>query len=61
MLDGMAQGLDFSAEKVRLFCDNIRKVPAHHLDIHVRNIMKNDLGEFKLIDLDRVVLEDDND
>jgi hypothetical protein len=61
MLEGMAHGLDFSAENVRLFCDNIRKTPAHHLDIHVRNIMKNESGEFKLIDLDRVSLEDDNE
>ena len=57
MLQGMSRGLDFDAEKVTLFCDNIRSAPISHLDIHVRNIMKNGLGDFKLIDLDRIELE----
>lgn len=60
MLQGMGRGLDFDPEKVRLFCDNIRNAPISHLDIHVRNIMKNDSGDFKLIDLDRIELEKDN-
>lgn len=60
MLQGMSKGLDFSAEKVTLFCDNIRSAPISHLDIHVRNIMKNESGDFKLIDLDRIELEKQN-
>lgn len=60
MLQGMGRGLDFSAEKVILFCDNIRSAPVSHLDIHVRNIMKNESGDFKLIDLDRIELEKQN-
>ena len=57
MLKGMSRALDFDAEKVRLFCDNIEAAPLSHLDIHVRNIMKDSLGNFKLIDLDRIELE----
>ena len=60
MLEGMSRGLDFDAEKITLFCDNIKKAPVSHLDIHVRNIMKDGTGNFKLIDLDRVKLEKDN-
>lgn len=57
MLSGMGRGLDFDAEKVTLFCENIRSAPISHLDIHVRNIMKDETGMFKLIDLDRIELE----
>lgn len=60
MLEGMGRSLDFDAEKVTLFCDNIRGATISHLDIHVRNIMKDDMGDFKLIDLDRIELEKDN-
>jgi len=60
MLEGLARGLDFDAEKVTLFCDNIRAAPVSHLDIHVRNIMKNESGNFKLIDFDRIELENNN-
>lgn len=60
MLQGMSRGLDFDAEKVTLFCNNIRTAPVSHLDIHVRNIMKNESGDYKLIDLDRIELEKNN-
>jgi hypothetical protein len=60
MLEGMGRSLDFDAEKVILFCDNIKGASISHLDIHVRNIMKDDAGYFKLIDLDRIELEKDN-
>lgn len=60
MLDGLARGLDFDAEKIKLFCDNIRGAPILHLDIHLRNIMKDEAGTFKLIDLDRIELENGN-
>jgi hypothetical protein len=56
MLQGMSRGLDFDAEKVTIFCSNIGEARLTHLDIAVRNIMKNEAGEFKLIDLDRVSL-----
>lgn len=57
MLQGMSRGLDFDAEKVTLFCHNIKEALVSHLDIAVRNIMKNEANEFKLIDLDRISLE----
>jgi hypothetical protein len=60
MLEGMGRGLDFDAKKVTLFCDNIRGAAISHLDIHVRNIMKDGTNDFKLIDLDRIELEKDN-
>src|SRR5512135_1840403 len=60
MLQGMSRGLDFDAEKVILFCDKIKGAPISHLDIHVRNIMKDNTGNFKLIDLDRIELEKNN-
>jgi len=59
-LQGLGRGLDFDAEKVTLFCDNIRKSPVSHLDLHPRNIMKTKGGEFKLIDFDRSILENQN-
>lgn len=57
MLQGLSRGLDFDAEKVTLFCDNINKAAASHLDVHPRNIMKDEANNFKLIDLDRIELE----
>lgn len=57
MLQGMSRALDFDAEKVTLFCEKIKSAPISHLDIHVRNIMKDASGNYKLIDLDRIELE----
>lgn len=61
MLEGLARGLDFSQEKVIFFVENLRKSPVHHLDIHVRNIMKDSKGYFKLIDFDRSELNLENE
>lgn len=60
MLQGLGRGLDFDAEKITMFCDNIRNSPVSHQDIHPRNIMKDKVGSFKLIDFDRSNLENDN-
>jgi len=57
MLQGLGRGLDFDAEKIKLFCNNINEAVPHHLDIHIRNIMKDESNNFKLIDLDRIELE----
>jgi hypothetical protein len=57
MLNGMSLGLDFDAERVIFFYRNFRKSPVRHLDLHVRNIMKDGSGNFKLIDFDRTTLE----
>jgi thiamine kinase-like enzyme len=61
MLQGMGRGLDFDVEKVTFFYENIKSASVSHLDIHARNIMKNGSGDFKLIDLDRIKLENNND
>lgn len=53
MLSGLSHGLDFDVSKVIFFCDNFRKSPVTHLDIHPRNVMKDSAGNFKLIDFDR--------
>lgn len=53
MLLGMSRGLDFDAEKVTLFCENIGSSDIKHYDLHPRNIMKNYDGYFKAVDLDR--------
>lgn len=57
ILAGLSRGLDFDAERVTFFHDNLRKTPFQHQDIHVRNIMKDDNGNYKLIDFDRVSLD----
>lgn len=61
MLQGMSRGLDFDAEKVILFYNNLRTAHVLHQDIHTRNVMKNALGDFKLIDLDRTTIGDYDD
>jgi hypothetical protein len=60
MLKGLSKGLDFDAERVIFFYDNCRKTQVAHLDIHVRNIMKDAAGNFKLIDFDRAQLLEKN-
>jgi serine/threonine protein kinase len=60
MLQGMSRGLDFDAEKVILFCNNLRHAHVLHQDIHVRNIMKNANGDFKLVDFDRAKIGEHN-
>lgn len=58
ILTGLRRGLDFDVEKVILFHDNLKNAPLAHLDIHVRNIMKDANGYFKMIDFDRVQMGD---
>lgn len=56
ILDGLSKGLDFDRKRVTFFCDNLKNSPVKHLDIHPRNIMKDDHGNFKMIDFDRAQL-----
>jgi hypothetical protein len=56
MLDGMARALDFDKKKIIFFCEALKQTEINHNDIHVRNIMKDKLGNFKLIDFDRASL-----
>lgn len=59
-LDGLRKGLDFNIERVIFFDDILKKTPLAHLDIHVRNIMKDAHGNFKMIDFDRVQMGERN-
>ena len=54
VLAGLRLGLDFDEEKIILFNSNLRRSPLRHLDMHVRNIMKNKSGDYRLIDFDRM-------
>lgn len=53
ILAGLATGLDFDASKVMLFIDQLRKSKLIHGDLHPRNIMRRNSGDYALIDLDR--------
>lgn len=57
MLEGLSRGLDFDFEKVIFFCERLQKSPIEHLDLHPRNIMKDNVGNFKLIDFDRIKIK----
>ena len=56
ILQSLSMGLDFDFSRITLFVDCLRKSPLQHQDLHPRNIMKDELGNFKLIDLDRIHL-----
>jgi serine/threonine protein kinase len=56
MLRGLSSGLDFDEAKVIFFINNFKKTPIDHFDVHVRNIMKDSDGNFKMIDFDRAEL-----
>lgn len=56
ILRGLSRGLDFDEKRVTFLCENLKKTPVHHLDLHSRNIMKDAQGNFKLVDFDRCKL-----
>lgn len=53
-ISNLSQFLDFDKEKVINFINQIKKYKIQHSDVHPRNIMKDNLGNFKFIDLDRL-------
>ena len=53
ILNGLKIGLDFNCKKILDFYSEMLCCPIVHLDLHPRNIMKDNFGNFKLIDLDR--------
>lgn len=57
MLRGMSRGLDFDFDRVMMLCGDLRRLPILHLDIAARNIMKNAAGDYKLVDMDRALME----
>ena len=58
ILFNLRRGLDFSEEEVKLFHTNLQATKIRHCDIAPRNIMKNKLGKFKLIDFDRMEINE---
>lgn len=60
ILAGLQKGLDFDAKRVIFFCDMLQKTNVQHLDLHPRNIMKDDCGNYKVIDFDRLQMGDKN-
>ena len=54
MLENLHKGLDFNFHKVLHFYNELMNASIKHNDIHVRNIMKDNKGNFKLIDFDRM-------
>lgn len=57
MLQGMRRALDFDERQVIFFYQHLNDNNIIHHDIHVRNIMKDKEGNFKLIDFDRCDLK----
>ena len=49
----------FDKKKIIEFYKFLRNCPIHHNDIHDKNIMKDDCGNFKLVDFDRIGLKND--
>jgi len=56
ILRGLRTGLDFDEEKIIIFYRQVWNCPLKQTDVHARNIMKDNKGNFKFIDLDRVEL-----
>ncbi len=56
ILNGLNVGLDFDKQKVTLFLDNLKNTNIIQNDCHQRNILKNNNGDFKFVDLDRCYL-----
>jgi len=60
MLQGLSRGLDFDAGKIMMFYEALQNSPIRHLDLHPRNILKDNSGNFKLIDFNRIKIGDIN-
>lgn len=58
ILSGLTRGLDFDEKKVRLFAAGLESSVIEHNDLDPRNIMKDHIGNFKLIDFDRSTIKD---
>jgi serine/threonine protein kinase len=58
ILDGMATGLEFNRDQVETFYFAAINSPLYHNDIHPRNILKDDYGNFKLCDLDHLTIKE---
>jgi Ser/Thr protein kinase RdoA (MazF antagonist) len=61
ILAGLSTALDFDAARVRLFLDELRVSSLIHNDMHSRNIMKRDNGNYAFIDLDAMTFNIEGD
>lgn len=57
ILHGLALGLDFDEKRIIFFYYAVKNSLINHNDIHPRNIMKDKMGNFKMVDLDRTQLK----
>lgn len=57
ILQDLSLGLDFDENKVIFFYKNLKLSNINHTDIHPRNIMKDKMGNFKMVDFDRAQLK----
>lgn len=56
IINELQNWLSFDKEKVLEFYWFLTNCPVKHNDVHRRNIMKDDYGNFKLIDFDRMTM-----
>jgi len=56
VLKGLEKGLEFQSNKVKWFYQQIQSSKFKHLDLHQRNIMKTQDGDYRLVDLDHMVI-----
>lgn len=54
ILNELANWLILDKQKAQDFCVTATSGPIKQPDLHIRNIMKNSRGDFKIIDLDRL-------
>lgn len=57
ILSGLSVGLDFDQQRVIFFLEALKNSKIKHLDLHPRNIMKDNTGNFKLVDFNRTKME----
>ena len=56
ILQNLGRSFDIDCAKIFTFCKCIKESPVAHQDLHPRNVMSDNVGEYHLIDLDRCVL-----
>ena len=56
MLQGLSMGLTFNDSRVINFVTKVKQMNVGYTDIHPRNIMKDNFGDYKFIDFDRITV-----
>ena len=57
VLQDTEHSFSIDCAKILKFCEHIKKSPVSHQDLHPQNVMINNIGEYRLIDLDRCTLK----